>query len=176
MMTPRLLALALVAACGGATKNTPDHEGPGNLPGSGGDLPDTGSGSGQCQPDPLGSDSCEPITEPSTKTKEPDVTVGPDVEVVGAIPKDSIHRVVRGHWVAIRQCYETLLLANPRIQGRVLAKFKVGIDGTVSDATATGVHPDLESCVTDTIRKFRFPKPDGATSVEVSYPLLFKPG
>jgi hypothetical protein len=110
------------------------------------------------------------------KKPDPSVIVDPDIEVVGAIPKDSIHRVVRDNFGPIRICYENVLLANPNTAGRVVAKFKVGLDGTVSDATATGVHPDLETCVAEKIRKFRFPRPDGGAAVEVTYPLTFKPG
>jgi hypothetical protein len=167
----RLLAIAFLVACGGS-KGAPG----GGHPRLGDPPPPPPDGT--CRPDPLGSGTCEPTQgEPVDKLgRGLDVTVGPDVEVVGAIPKDSIHRVVRDNFNGIRQCYETLLLGDPTLEGRVLARFKVGIDGTVSDATATGVHPALETCVAEKIRKFRFPKPDGAASVEVTYPLLFKPG
>jgi hypothetical protein len=97
------------------------------------------------------------------------------LHVVGAIPKDSIHRVVRENFASIRQCYEQLVMANPGLQGRVIAKFKVAIDGTVQDASATGVHPDLETCVATQVRKFKFPRPDKG-DVLVEYPFTFKPG
>lgn len=99
-----------------------------------------------------------------------------EAEVVGAIPKDSIHRVVKENFNSIRQCYEQLVMANPGLQGKVVAKFSVGLDGTVQVASATGVHPELESCVATQIRKFKFPRPDGVKGdVLVTYPFLFKP-
>lgn len=172
----RAVILIALVACGG-NKSTPLKQGPG---GGGGGLPPPPDG-GRCQAgdDPTGTGSCEPggAEPPPPPPDRPDkLFVESEIEVVGAIPKDAIHRVVRENWTAIRYCYETLLMQQPALEGRVVAKFKVGLDGTVSDATATGVHPQLETCVADKIRKFRFPKPDGAASVEVSYPLTFKPG
>ncbi|MBA2540276.1 MAG: energy transducer TonB [Deltaproteobacteria bacterium] len=165
------LAFVLLVACGGSSKGVGGAK-PGDLEPGGGGAPDAGVGSHVCKDvdsDPFGSCSKEGGGGPAVLTDG-------ELEVVGAIPKDSIHRVVRENFTAIRYCYEALLMQNPTIEGRVVARFKVGLDGTVSDATATGVHPDLETCVAEKIRKFRFPRPDGGGAVEVTYPLTFKPG
>ena len=97
-----------------------------------------------------------------------------EISTVGAIDKGVVRKVVRDNFEALRYCYEATLLANPDIAGTVLAKFTIQIDGTVHDVTASGVHPDVETCIATKVRGFRFPKPDGA-KVEVAYPFTFKP-
>ncbi len=92
----------------------------------------------------------------------------------GEIDKTTVRKVVRQNLAKLQYCYEKTLLANPGIEGNVTVKFTIGIEGSVIDATATGVHPDVESCVVQQVRTFKFPRPTAGT-VEVSYPFAFKP-
>ena len=116
------------------------------------------------------------LADPEAPIVRSDLGAVEEMEVVGAIPKDSIHRVVKENFTAIRQGYEQLVMANPGRQGKVIATFSVGLDGTVQVASAAGVHPELETCVATQIRKFRFPRPDGVKGdVLVTYPFVFKP-
>jgi len=101
------------------------------------------------------------------------VTLG-DMIATGAIDKDVVRRVVRDNLAKLQYCYEKILLANPGIEGRVLVTFTIAIEGSVSDVTATGIHPEVETCVAEKVRTFKFPRPD-AGKVEVSYPFTFKP-
>jgi len=166
------LALVLVlAACSGPKKATV-RTGNGNGSGVPNDSignppPGGGVDQGVCQADPsdpLG--SCTPTPKGGIEDGE--------LQTVGAIDKAVVRKVVREHFEALRYCYEATLLANPDIAGTVIAKFTIGIDGTVQEVTASGVHPDVETCVALKVRGFRFPKPDGA-KVEVAYPFTFKP-
>ena len=91
---------------------------------------------------------------------------------VGDIDKNTVKSTVKSNLVKLQTCYDRALLANPGIEGKVLATFKVAIDGTVREAKASGVHPDVESCVTDVIKTLRFPT--GTTEVAVSYPFTFR--
>ena len=164
--------LALAACGGGAHKSTQTMPGDGKPGGSKGDPGVTGGepgggSEGGCQvnpEDPLG--SCSPGGKGVIEEGE--------LSTVGAIDKAVVRKVVREHFEALRYCYEATLLANPDIAGTVLAKFTIQIDGTVHDVTASGVHPDVETCIATKVRGFRFPKPDGA-KVEVAYPFTFKP-
>jgi outer membrane biosynthesis protein TonB len=145
------LALIVLVGCSGPTKSAP-NKGPGDLKFE--------SPEGQ---------------KLNARDQPADDAFG-EMQVVGAIPKDAIHRVVRENFNSLRQCYEQLLMANPGLQGKVVAKFDVGIDGAVSAASAEGVHPDLETCVVAQVRKFKFPRPDGVKGdVQVIYPFTFKP-
>lgn len=150
--------LIFVVACGGTTKSAPKQQRPGDV------------GTELTPPDG------EKVDVRSAPPPPPDQLNDDQPEVVGAIPKDSIHRVVKENFTSIRQCYEQLVMANPGLQGKVIAKFSVGLDGTVQVASASGVHPDLETCVATQIRKFKFPRPDGVKGdVLVTYPFTFKP-
>jgi hypothetical protein len=100
------------------------------------------------------------------------VELGDDFTAVGDIDKSTVKQTVKANLAKLTACYERTLLANPGVEGKVLATFKVAIDGTVRDAKASGVHPDVETCVADVIKTFRFPT--GTAEVEVSYPFTFK--
>jgi len=97
-----------------------------------------------------------------------------DLEIeAGAIGKDLVRKVVKDHVTKLQYCYEKTLLANPGIEGTVTAKFTIGTDGSVAEVKATGVHPDVETCVSDLVKTFQFPPSEA--KVEVSYPFTFKP-
>jgi hypothetical protein len=173
----KLLVLA-IAACGGAPKAPmtapPDTGSPrktvtigvepieGTGPGDGGGG---GQGCREAPGDPLGG-QCAPSKG---------VIEDGELQTVGAIDKAAVRKVVRENFEALRYCYEATLLANPNIAGTVMAKFTIQIDGSVVDVSAAGVHPDVEACVATKVKGFRFPKPDGASKVEVAYPFTFKP-
>lgn len=177
-----IAGLATGAGClGGASKSSSHGGGPGGAggqpdtttaPGSGSDATKTGDAldpQTRCHVDPniSGTGECP------SGSRLPEVFDG-EPTTVGAIDKTVVRRVVRENFAVLRYCYESTLLANPDIGGTVVMGFKIEIDGTVHDVTASGVHPDLEACLIAKVRGFRFPRPDGA-KVEVSYPLTFKP-
>lgn len=173
-MTRLAILTVLVAACGSkaapSTTRGPDKPVDPQAPGGGvgaGDLLG-GSKGGECAADPN-----DPLGGSCQRGGKVVIEEG-EMEAVGAIDKTAVRKVVREHFEALRLCYESTLLANPTIAGTVVAKFTIQLDGTVHDVTATGVHPDVESCVAAKVRGFKFPKPD-APKVEVAYPFTFKP-
>jgi hypothetical protein len=91
----------------------------------------------------------------------------------GAIDKDVVKKVVKENTTKLQYCYEKTLLANPGIEGKVIATFTIAAEGSVSDVKCSGVHPEVESCVAETVRAFKFP-PSGK-KVDVHYPFSFKP-
>lgn len=173
----KLALLALLASCGGAAKSTPTTETravgtpppTGAGPGGGGEGSVGGGKGGGCRADPN-----DPLGGTCTRDGGTSVIEEGEIQSVGAIDKPAVRKVVREHFEALRFCYEATLLANPDIAGTVVAKFTIQLDGTVHDVTASGVHPDVESCVAAKVRGFKFPKPD-APKVEVAYPFTFKP-
>jgi len=97
-----------------------------------------------------------------------------DLEIAaGSIDKDVVRKVVKDNVTKLQYCYEKTLLANPGIEGKVTATFSIAGDGSVTEVKAAGVHPDVESCVADAVKAFKFPPSGG--KVEVSYPFTFKP-
>jgi hypothetical protein len=66
------------------------------------------------------------------------------------------------------------LSVNPQLGGVLQAEFGIDADGQVSTSKASGVDPDLASCVADEIKNIKFPKPKSGT-VAVNYPIAFNP-
>ncbi|MEO8700268.1 MAG: AgmX/PglI C-terminal domain-containing protein [Kofleriaceae bacterium] len=157
-MNKLALLLVLVGCRGGGDKSasnspSPEKGGPlvGGAPGGG----ETGSSGTR--------GSRELLVEPG------------DMSAMGNIDKDVVKTVVKQNIAKLQLCYEQTLLANPGIEGKVVVTFTIGIDGTVLDVAAVGIHPDVETCVAGKVRSFKFPKPDGGGKVEVSYPFSFRP-
>jgi hypothetical protein len=93
------------------------------------------------------------------------------------LPAEAVTRVVHHHLGALRLCYETGLLYNPSLQGRVGVRFAVDGNGNVTSAENGGSDlpdGDVVTCVLKTFRKLSFPRPERGP-VEVSVPILFDP-
>jgi TonB family protein len=100
-----------------------------------------------------------------------------DPIVLGALDKSIIDRVVKQHLAEIRYCYQKELNKNPKLSGKVVIKFTIAADGTVSSAgvkSSSLNNSVVESCISGRFMRFRFPKPKGGGIVMVSYPFVFK--
>jgi hypothetical protein len=99
-----------------------------------------------------------------------------DPIILGALDKSIIDRIVKQHLPQIRYCYQKELNKNPKLFGKLVIKFVIAKDGTVSSASrksSTLKNPIVEQCVTARFRRMRFPKPKGGGIVIVSYPFIF---
>jgi outer membrane biosynthesis protein TonB len=81
---------------------------------------------------------------------------------------------VKGSVQKIKYCYEKALVASPSLKGTVQVQFFIKPDGTVASAAASGVDPDVATCVANVIRSLAFPKPNGGGGVQVNYPFTFR--
>ncbi len=104
--------------------------------------------------------------------------VGSEPIVLGALDRDAIERVIRGHLAQIRYCYQRELQKDWDLEGRVVFRFVIGRDGSVVSAEV--VQSDLEnqileSCVSKRLMRLKFPAPDGGGIVVVTYPFVFSP-
>jgi len=93
----------------------------------------------------------------------------------GSLSKEVIRRTIGRHINEVRHCYEQALNARPDLQGRVTTKFIIAPTGAVQ--TAATENSDLnnakvEQCITQAIRRWTFPAPEGGGVVIVSYPFL----
>lgn len=113
---------------------------------------------------------------PKKSTVKPKTKLALDPPKQGAFCKESnIREVVQKRANALRNCYEQQLLANPDLSGKIIVLWKIGLDGKVTDASiksSTMNHSRVESCLTQTVRRMRFDKPDGGICV-VEYPFVF---
>jgi len=111
---------------------------------------------GQAHPHPA-EDALSPVATP----------VGEELRVIG--------ERVRAHVDEITNCYETRLSHRPTLAGRMMARFDIGSDGTVTSASAEGVDDqELERCVVDAIRRWKFEKPGSGGKLRVAYPFVLR--
>lgn len=99
-----------------------------------------------------------------------------DSEVVGGLTREQVEAVVRKNSGQLHYCYEKALQANPNLRGRITTRWVVGAGGDVRSIRITSTSmssKDVETCVTKSILGWKFPRPVGGVSVDVSYPFDF---
>ncbi|WP_437542185.1 AgmX/PglI C-terminal domain-containing protein [Sorangium sp. So ce367] len=112
----------------------------------------------------------------SHRTRAPQVRMGA-TQVSGRLPPEVIQRIVRQNFGRFRLCYESGLLRDAGLQGRVTLRFTIDPRGALINARDGGSDlPDraVVSCVVRALRDLTFPAPEGG-SVDVVYPVLFSP-
>lgn len=106
-------------------------------------------------------------------------TVGGDPIILGALDRSLIDEVIKRNMNQIRYCYQRELTKNPALGGKIVIKFTIAKDGTVSAAstkTTTMNNASVESCIVGRFLRMQFPQPKGGGIVIVSYPFIFSPG
>lgn len=98
---------------------------------------------------------------------------------LGSLDASLIDQVVKRHASAIRYCYQRELTKDPSLGGKVVVKFTIAGDGSVSKAgvkrSSLG-NSAAESCITSRFHTMKFPEPRGNGIVIVSYPFMFSAG
>jgi hypothetical protein len=103
----------------------------------------------------------------------PSVKIGA-ATTTGDLDKDIIRRYIRRNLAKIKYCYERELVDDSTLEGKVKTEFSILPDGSTGSVTASGVHPDVESCIVGVLETILFPKPQGGGSVQVVYPFIFR--
>ena len=96
--------------------------------------------------------------------------------VIGEIDKSIIDRIVKQHLNQFRFCYERELQRSPELHGKIVMKWVIAKDGSVSSSSvkrSTMKNPVVEACMVSRVRRLRFPAPRGGGIVLVSYPFVF---
>ncbi len=96
--------------------------------------------------------------------------------ILGALDKSLIDAVIKRNMNQIRYCYQRELTKNPGLKGKIVVKFVIAADGSVSKASIKSSSmgsKSVESCITGRFRRFKFPEPKGGGIVIVSYPFIF---
>jgi hypothetical protein len=102
-------------------------------------------------------------------------TLSRTVKIEGGMSREMVKRVIDQHLEDITYCYETALMSNPSILGRIVFEWKILMDGRVGEirivASSVNSH-EIHDCIKSAIKSWRFPKPVGS-EVVVSYPFVF---
>jgi TonB family protein len=96
----------------------------------------------------------------------------------GRLPPELIQKTIRAHFADVRTCLERGLARNRNLEGRVVVRFVINRDGTVTNAILNGnTLPDCSvgRCVVNAFKKLAFPEPQGGI-VTVVYPIMLAPG
>jgi len=99
-----------------------------------------------------------------------------DAIILGALSRDDIDRVVKAHLAQIRYCYQKELQKNPELAGKVVIKFVIAPDGSVSSAkvqSTTLNNVIVENCICQRFLRFTFDETKGGGIVIVTYPFVF---
>ena len=97
------------------------------------------------------------------------------VSVQGGMSREMVKRVIDQHLEEIQYCYESALMENSAIMGRIVYEWKILMDGRVGEvriASSTVNSHQIHDCIKAAIKSWQFPKPVG-TEVVVSYPFVF---
>ena len=102
-------------------------------------------------------------------------TLDKSVRIRGGLSMEAVKRVIDEHLDDITYCYETELISNPSIVGKVMFEWKILMSGEVGEvrikSSSINSH-EIHTCIKDAIRTWKFPKPSGS-EVLVSYPFVF---
>jgi TonB family protein len=80
-----------------------------------------------------------------------------DGKATGSRNRDAVAAVVAGHTSAIQYCYQRELKRNPNLKGKIVVRFVITPQGTVSSVTiiaSTLGNPTVESCIVERIKRW----------------------
>lgn len=101
-----------------------------------------------------------------------------DPIVLGALDKSLIDAIIERHLPQLRHCYVREQEDFPDLSGKIIVKFVIAKDGSVSSAatkSSTMENAAVEQCLNGRFMRFQFPQPKGGGIVIVSYPFIFSP-
>ncbi|MBT8373119.1 MAG: AgmX/PglI C-terminal domain-containing protein, partial [Deltaproteobacteria bacterium] len=97
------------------------------------------------------------------------------VKIRGGMSREAVKRVIEQHLDEITYCYETALISNASIKGKITFEWKILMSGAVGEIrikSSTIKSDEIYGCIKSAIKSWRFPKPVG-NEVVVSYPFIF---
>jgi hypothetical protein len=107
-----------------------------------------------------------------------DVSLAEDVELEGGLDRAVIQATIAKYLSQIRACYERGLRKHPALTGQVTMDFEIAASGKLNFAKVKRTslaNPPVESCISQVMLTWQFPKPVGGTLVRVNYPFMLKP-
>ncbi len=103
----------------------------------------------------------------------------PDPVVLGAISAEAVAAGVDAQMEAINRCYEEARTKNAALAGKVLVRFSIAQDGSVSRTAIRSTSlwdTPTEDCVSARVAEARFPALEGGRVAIVTYPFVFPAG
>ncbi|MDB5037595.1 MAG: FHA/TonB domain protein [Bacteriovoracaceae bacterium] len=101
-----------------------------------------------------------------------------EIEIRGGLDPAVIRQIIEERLSEVRYCYETALLKQTNLQGKISATWTIQADGSVAGLTSESDEIKstvLQPCIQEQIKNWKFPAPKGGGVVHVKYPFLFSP-
>jgi TonB family protein len=123
----------------------------------------------------LGADVAFPgqVTADAPEPVVPNVRYGA-VELQGGLSAEVVRRVNQRHINEVRFCYEQGLSRAPDAEGRVVLRYTIapaGVVKTAEVASSTVTYAQIGTCLTQAVRRWQYPAPEGGGVVTVSLPI-----
>lgn len=102
-----------------------------------------------------------------------------EVTLIGPLTREDIAGPIQRAMDVLGACYRRALSTHPDLGGKIVVRFRIAADGSVSEAaihSSTLGSATVEGCVVTVFQALHFPAPRGGGVVLVNYPLLFAPG
>ncbi|MFV1951898.1 MAG: AgmX/PglI C-terminal domain-containing protein, partial [Nitrospinota bacterium] len=97
------------------------------------------------------------------------------VRVQGGMSREAVKKVIDQHIDELSYCYETALITDSSLMGKMVFEWKILLTGRVGEIrikSSSIKSNDIYSCIKAAIKSWQFPEPKG-TGVVVSYPMIF---
>ena len=98
------------------------------------------------------------------------------IPLSGTLTDEQIQKAVNDGAKAFDACYTLGAGEHGKLEGTVTVQATVGPLGTVNDAKvskSTMKNPKVDACVVDAFKTLTFPRPEGGSTVMISYPMTF---
>jgi TonB family protein len=112
------------------------------------------------------------------KGKETTRIIPGNVTVAGGLDRAEVLKVIQRHASEIKFCYEQSLQKSPGLAGKVSMAWTIEASGTVQEANVAESSigsAEVEKCMSERIRRWKFPEPRGGGVVDITFPWNFKP-
>jgi hypothetical protein len=97
-------------------------------------------------------------------------------KVGGSLSRADVLRVINSNMHAIQACYERALMSTPSLSGRIAFDWTVTSTGKVKAVrvrSSTLGNPKVAGCISNKIKRWKFPRPKGGEA-KITYPFLFR--
>lgn len=92
------------------------------------------------------------------------------------VDKEAVRVIVREHVSEVRKCYENRLRTKPELSGKLVLQWDINRDGVVANPMASqALDAEVDNCVIDKLKTWKFPEPPNNRVAKVSYPFVFSP-
>jgi Ca-activated chloride channel family protein len=99
-----------------------------------------------------------------------------EMTVSGGLSREAVVETVRRHLPEMEKCYEIALQRDSSLKGGMILKFVLDAEGTVQKVqiiSSEMASTDLEACLKERLKTWKFPSLTEGSTAEVTYPFTF---